>query len=99
MGADGLIRQAKQKGMPPMALSDVTIRALRAGYSPFKESDSKGLYLEVFPKGSKLWRQKFRFAGKVGRLALGASPEVSLAEARRRRDEAREQIAKAVCPD
>jgi hypothetical protein len=35
-------------------------------------SDSGGLYLEVQPTGTKLWRWKYRFAGKEKRLALGS---------------------------
>jgi hypothetical protein len=43
---------------------------------PFRVFDGAGLYLEVQPSGSKLWRLKYRFAGKEKRLALGAWPEV-----------------------
>jgi len=52
-------------------------------------SDSGGLYLEVLPTGAKLWRWKYRFAGKEKRLALGSYPEIGLAQARRARDAAR----------
>jgi integrase len=75
-----------------MALTDTKIRSLKAKEKPYKTSDSKGLYLETFPNGSKLWRVKFRFAGKEKRLALGAYPEISLANARELRDEARALI-------
>ncbi|MEA3044656.1 MAG: hypothetical protein QOH47_2494 [Sphingomonadales bacterium] len=72
-----------------MALSDVQIRALRGGDAPYKRFDGKGLYIEVYPNGSRLWRLKFRHAGKEKRLALGGYPEVSLAAARKQRDSAR----------
>ena len=52
-------------------------------------TDEHGLYLEVTAAGSKYWRMKYRFAGKEKVLALGVFPEVTLAEARERRDEAR----------
>ena len=81
-----------------MALKDTEIRAFRAGNSPVKKADGKGLYVEVFPNGSKLWRLKYRIAGVEKRLALGAYPEVTLAEARKRRDAARAQIEVAVDP-
>lgn len=81
-----------------MALKDVEIRALRAGDKPFRKADEKGLYLEIFPNGSKLWRWKFRYAGKEKRLALGAYPEISLAEARKRRDVERSKLDGGVDP-
>ncbi|WP_399684003.1 tyrosine-type recombinase/integrase [Xenophilus sp.] len=52
-------------------------------------ADSGGLYLEVVPTGGKLWRWKYRFAGKEKRLAIGSYPAISLAQARRARDDAR----------
>lgn len=72
-----------------MSLKDTEIRAIRATDKPVRKADGKGLYVEVFPNGSKLWRLKYRFAGKEKRLALGSYPEISLAEARKRRDAAR----------
>lgn len=81
-----------------MALKDVEIRALRPAGTPFKKADEKGLYLEVFPNGSKLWRWKYRFAGKEKRLAFGAYPEVSLKDARVRRDDARAMLTSGTDP-
>lgn len=60
--------------------------------------DSRGLYLEVAPAGGKWWRFKYRFDRKEKRLALGVYPEVSLKEARRRRDEARDLLDDGVDP-
>src|SRR3546814_3106067 len=54
--------------------------------------------LEVAPNGGRYWRQKYRFAGKEKRLALGVYPDVSLADARVRRDEARRRLASGVDP-
>lgn len=75
-----------------MSLKDTEIRAIRATDKPVRKADGKGLYIEVFPNGSKLWRMKYRFAGKEKRLALGSYPEISLAEARKRRDAARSTL-------
>jgi integrase len=61
-------------------------------------ADSGGLYLEVTPTGSKLWRWKYRFLGKEKRLALGAYPDVSLKQARLDRDTARRQLAEGLDP-
>lgn len=84
--------------MPPMSLKDSEIRALRPAGRPFKRADGKGLYIEVVPTGAKLWRLKYRHAGKEKRLALGAYPQVSLADARRGRDEARAKLDQSIDP-
>lgn len=76
-----------------MALSDVAIRNAKAKAKPYKMGDSLGLFLLVQPSGGKLWRQKYRMDGREKKLGIGTYPEVSLSEARRRRDEAREMIA------
>jgi hypothetical protein len=72
-----------------MSLKVLEIQAFPAIARPYKKADGAGLYLEIFPNGSKLWRYKFRIEGKEKRLALGAWPEVSLADARAKRDAAR----------
>lgn len=56
---------------------------------PYKLSDGGGLYLEVTTNGSRYWRLKYRYAGKEKRLAFGVYPEVSLAQAREKRDAAK----------
>jgi len=81
-----------------MSLTDAEIRSFRPGEKPFKRADAKGLYVEVFPSGSKLWRFKYRIGGKEKRLALGAYPEVKLAEARKRTDEARAKLVADIDP-
>ncbi|AGH50316.1 symbiosis island integrase [Sphingomonas sp. MM-1] len=81
-----------------MALKDTEIRAFRPLDKPYRKADSGGLYLEVFPNGSKLWRWKFRIAGKEKRLALGAYPAVSLKEARATRDDEKAKLLKGVDP-
>jgi len=65
-----------------MALSDAAIRKAKPADKPLRLFDGGGLYLEISPSGSKLWRLKYRFAGKEKRLALGIYPDVSLAGAR-----------------
>jgi hypothetical protein len=47
-----------------MPLSDTTIRGAKPGVKPVKLSDAGGLYLLLTPSGSRLWRMKYRFAGK-----------------------------------
>jgi integrase len=87
-----------------MALTDVKVRNAKPGDKQVKLSDSGGLYLLVSPpgkktpNGGKCWRFKYRFGGKEKLLALGTYPEISLADARQRRDEARRQVAVGVDP-
>ena len=81
-----------------MPLSDVAIRKAKATDKVQRLFDGFGLYLEVTPAGSKLWRQKYRFGGKEKRLAHGSYPTVTLAEARERRDEARKLLSKGLDP-
>jgi integrase len=81
-----------------MALTDVAIRALRATDRIYKKADERGLFIEVRPNGAKLWRMKYRYAGKDTRIAFGAYPEVGLAEARRRRDDARMKLRDGIDP-
>lgn len=81
-----------------MALKDLEIRTLKVRDKIYKCSDERGLYLEVHPSGSKLWRYKYSHLGKDKRIALGRYPEVSLAEARRKRDEARQKLHEGIDP-
>lgn len=81
-----------------MSLKAAEISAFRAGDTPYKKADAKGLYLEVFPNGSKLWRWKYRVAGKEKRLALGAWPDVTLAKARQLCEAARATLADGADP-
>lgn len=73
-------------------LTVVLIRNAKPGQKPHRLFDGGGMYLEVMATGRKYWRMKYRFAGKEKRLALGVFPEVGLAEARARRDQAREKL-------
>lgn len=81
-----------------MALTDVQIRSLKPADKLYKVTDERGLYLEVTSNGSKLWRYKYAYMGKDKRIALGRYPEVGLAEARRRRLEARENLDNGIDP-
>jgi integrase len=81
-----------------MPLNEMKVRNAKPKDKPYKISDSDGLYLFVTEKGGKLWRFKYRFDKKEKLLALGTYPEISLYDARQRRDEARKQIANKIDP-
>lgn len=81
-----------------MALSDTKIRSIKPAEKPVKLSDEKGLYLLIQPNGGKWWRLDYRMAGKRKTLSMGTYPDVGLALARERRDEARKLLAQDIDP-
>jgi len=81
-----------------MPLTATLIRNTKPREKTFKLYDERGLYLEVSRNGGKWWRLKYRFSGKEKRLSLGVYPDVSLKEARDRRDEARKLLANEIDP-
>ena len=76
-----------------MPLTDVVVRNAKPKDKPQKLTDGDGMFLYVHPNGGKYWRLQYRFAGKQKVLALGVYPEVSLADARERRAQARKVLA------
>jgi integrase len=81
-----------------MPLSDVKIRNAKPTEKQVKLFDGDGLFLLVTPQGGKYFRLKYRYEGKEKLLALGTYPEISLADARQRREEARQQLAHSIDP-
>src|SRR5450755_879219 len=83
-----------------MALTDVAIRQAKPKRTPVKLRDGRGLYLEVRPTGSKLWRYRYRNpqTRKETMLSLGEYPDVSLTEARESRDAARKLVRQGIHP-
>lgn len=79
-------------------LNDSKIRSTKNLSKPCKLTDSQGLYLLVSASGSRLWYFRYRMNGKENRLALGAYPQTSLAEAREARDKARKLLASGLSP-
>jgi len=81
-----------------MPLTETAVRNAKPQEKPAKLYDGRGLYLEVSPAGGKWWRLKYRFDGKEKRLSLGIYPDVSLKDARNRRDAARKLLADGTDP-
>jgi len=79
-------------------LTDTKIKALKPRALLYRIADSGGLCIEVNPSGSKLWRYRYRFAGKASMVALGTYPDVSLQEAREKRDDARRLVKNGSSP-
>ncbi|MNG54797.1 putative prophage CPS-53 integrase [compost metagenome] len=81
-----------------MALTDAKIRAAKPDEKPYKLADNGNMFLLVHPNGSRYWRLRYRHLGKEKTLALGQYPEVSLSEAREKRDEARKLVSQGIDP-
>lgn len=81
-----------------MALTDLKVRTAKPREKAYKLADEKGLYLLVNPNGSKYWRLKYRFYGKEKALDIGVYSDVTLAQAREKRDEARKLLGNDIDP-
>lgn len=79
-------------------LSDMQVKNVKPGGKQIKLFDGGGLFLLVTPSGGKLWHFKYRVEGREKKLSFGTYPEVSLADARGKRDAARKQIAAGIDP-
>ncbi|GAM00355.1 tyrosine-type recombinase/integrase [Sphingomonas parapaucimobilis] len=79
-------------------LTVVQIRALKPAERPYKVADSDGLYLLVQPSGALLWRFRYRCCGIERKLSLGSFPDVTLVQARRKRDEAKAELDDGIDP-
>lgn len=79
-------------------LTDIAVRNAKAKEKPCKLTDERGLYLFVQPNGGRYWRMNYRFDGRQKTLALGVYPDISLKDARGRRDEARRLLANGADP-
>jgi integrase len=87
--------------MPKLAapLTDLQVRTAKPRAKAYTLADGDGMYLEVSPAGSKIWRMAYRQPnGKNTRLTFGAYPEVSLLDARQKRVDARKQRAAGTDP-
>jgi integrase len=81
-----------------MKLSDLKCRKAKAGGNAIKLADGGGLYLHIYPNGKKLWRLAYRYGGKQRMLAFGPYPRVTLLDARKQRDAAKDLIREGKDP-
>lgn len=81
-----------------MALTDTKVRSAKPEAKEYSLVDGDGMSLLVKPGGSKYWRFRFRFGGKQHLMAFGVYPDVSLADARKKREEARKLVAAGIDP-
>jgi integrase len=92
--------QTGGKAMPRLAskLTDTAIRNAKPKSKPYRLADGDGLYLLVKPTGVKLWHFRYRFAGKENMLSLGGYPEITLTAARKKTEQANQQLADNLNP-
>lgn len=81
-----------------MALTDIKVRTAKPTDKQYKLTDGSGMHLLVHPNGSRYWRLQYRFGGKQKMLALGVYPDVSLADARKRREIAKKLVSDGIDP-
>ena len=86
------------KGDTPVKLTDTKIRNLKLKEKQYKVSDGKNLFLVITTTGAKYWRYKYTFNGKEKSLAIGVYPNITLSQARERRNEAKQQLANGKDP-
>ncbi|WP_407511390.1 tyrosine-type recombinase/integrase [Acinetobacter baumannii] len=79
-------------------LSDSKIKTLKPTEKMYRILDAERLYIEVRPSGKKIWRFKYTLNGKEGTISFGEYPSVSLAEARKRKEDAKALLAKGINP-
>ncbi len=81
-----------------MALSDTKLRKLKPADKAYQEADEGGLFVEVMPGGAKVWRLRYRPAGKQEKITLGDYSVYSLAEARTWRDDGKALVGRGLSP-
>lgn len=75
-----------------MKLSDLKCRKSSATDKRLKLADGEGLFLHVYPNGKKLWRLSYRHGGKQRELGFGPYPHISLLQARKKREAAKDLL-------
>ena len=81
-----------------MTLTDVKCKNASAKNKTYKLYDSNGLYLEIAADGKKFWRYRFKISGRESRVSVGRYPDVSLKDARKKRDELAESVKRGIRP-
>lgn len=84
--------------MPTNTLTDARCRAIKPAEKPVKHFDGGGLFLLVTPQGAKMWRLAYRLDGKPKTMSFGPYPEISLAQARQKRDAAKAMLRDGMDP-
>jgi integrase len=79
-------------------LTDIQVKTAKPKEKDYKLADGNGLFLQVTHTGGKWWRFRYFFGGKEKMISFGTYPDISLAEARDKRHEGRNQVANGIDP-
>jgi hypothetical protein len=79
-------------------LTELKIKQAKPKEKQYKLTDGEGMYLRIYPNGSKYWQLQYWFEGKQKVLSFGVWPEVGLTEAREKRVEARKKRKQGIDP-
>ena len=79
-------------------LTDTKLKALKPRDRVYIVTDSRGLYVEVFPTGGVIWRCRYRLNGKQEKVTIGKYPSLTLKDARTKRDELIQLAARGKSP-
>ena len=83
---------------PTNRLTELSIKQAKPKEKQYKLTDGEGMYLRVYPNGSKYWQLQYWFDGKQKILSIGVWPDVSLINAREKRYEAKKKIKDGINP-
>ena len=83
---------------PTNRLTELSIKQAKRKEKQYKLTDGEGMYLRVYPNGSKYWQLQYWFDGKQRIFSLGVWSDVSLKEARNKRYEAKKKIKEGINP-
>ena len=83
---------------PTNQLTELSIKQAKPKQKQYKLTDGEGMYLRIYPNGSKYWQLQYWFEGKQRILSFGVWPDISLKEARDKRFEAKKKIKGGINP-
>ena len=83
---------------PTNQLTELSIKQAKPQKKQYKLTDGEGMYLRVYPNGSKYWQLQYWFEGKQKILSFGVWPNISLKEARNKRFEEKKKIKEEINP-
>ena len=84
---------------PTNQLTELSIKQAKTKEKQYKLTDGEGMYLRVYPNGSKYWQLQYWFDGKQKILSFGVWPNISLKEARDKRFAAKKLIKEGIDPN
>ncbi|WP_338030752.1 tyrosine-type recombinase/integrase [Entomobacter blattae] len=79
-------------------MNDLKIRSAKSEVKTYRLRDTAGLFLQISPTGLKTWYWRYKIGGKEKTYTIGRYPTISLADARKERDLARDTLKQGKDP-